>query len=36
MQADLIDVANLSQKNNDIYFLLTLICSFIEKVWVFQ
>ena len=35
MQADLIDVANLSQSNNDIKFLLTIICSFTKKAWGF-
>lgn len=35
MQADLIDVTNLSQKNKDIKFLLTIICSFTEKAWIF-
>ena len=35
MPADLIDVANLSQSNNDIKFLLTIICSFTKKAWVF-
>ena len=31
MQADLIDVTNLSKKNKDIKFLLTIICSFTKK-----
>ena len=35
MQADLIDVTNLSQKNKDIKFLLTIICSFTKKAWIF-
>ena len=36
MQADLIDVTNLSQKNKDIKFLLTIICSFTKKHGFFQ
>lgn len=35
VQADLIDVANLSQKNDDTKFLLNLICSFTKKAWMF-
>ena len=35
MQADLIDVTNLSKKNKDIKFLLTIICSFTKKAWIF-
>ena len=35
IQADLIDVANLSQRNRDMKFLLTIICSFTKKAWVF-
>ena len=34
MQADLIDVGNLSHKNNGIKFLITLICSFTKKAWI--
>ena len=33
-QLDLIDVNNLSQKNNGIKFLLTVICSFTKKAWI--
>ena len=36
MQADLIDVTNLSKRNNDIKFLLTIICSFTKKAWIFS
>ena len=36
MQADLIDVGNLSHANNEIKFLLTIICSFTKKAWVFS
>ena len=35
MQVDLIDVTNLSKKNKDIKFLLTIICSFTKKAWIF-
>ena len=35
MQADLIDVGNLSKENNGIKFLLTLICSFTKKAWIY-
>ena len=35
MQSDLIDVANLSQKNKDIKFVLTIICCFTKKHWFF-
>ena len=35
MQADLIDVTSLSQKNKGIEFLLTIICSFTKKAWIF-
>ena len=35
MQADLIDVTNLSQKNKDIKFLLTIICSLTKNAWIF-
>ena len=31
MQADLIDVTNLSHKNDGIKFLFTIICSFTKK-----
>ena len=34
IQADLIDIANLSQLNNGTKFLLTLICSFTKKAWI--
>ena len=34
-QADLIDIGNLSHANNGIKFLLTLICSFTKKAWIF-
>ena len=34
MQADLIDVGNLSQKNDGVKFLLTVICSFTKKAWI--
>ena len=34
MQANSIDVTNLS-KNKDIKFLLTIICSFTKKAWIF-
>ena len=34
MQADLIDVGNLSQKNDGINCLLTVICSFTKKAWI--
>ena len=36
MQADLIDVGNLSQKNDGIKFLLTVICSFTKKHGFYQ
>ena len=35
MQADLIDVTNLHQKNKSIKFLFTIICSFTKKAWIF-
>ena len=35
MQADLIDVGNLSQKNDGVKFLLTVICSFTKKTMDF-
>ena len=35
MQADLIDVSNLSNNNNGIKFLLTVICSFTKKAWIY-
>ena len=35
MQADLIDVSNLSNNNNGIKFLLTIICSFTKKAWIY-
>ena len=35
MQADLIDVGNLSKENNGINFLLTIICSFTKKAWIY-
>ena len=35
MQADLIDVGNLSRENNGIKFLLTIICSFTKKAWIY-
>ena len=35
IQADLIDVGNLSHVNNGIKFLLTLICCFTKKAWIF-
>ena len=35
MQADLIDVSNLSNKNNGIKLLLTIICSFTKKAWIY-
>ena len=34
MQADLIDVGNLSHENGGIKFLLTIICSFTKKAWI--
>lgn len=34
MQADLIDVGNLSQNNDGIKFLLAFICSFTKKAWI--
>ena len=33
-QIDLIDVSNLSHQNNNIKFLLTVICSFTKKAWI--
>ena len=35
MQADLIDVTNLSHKNDGIKFLFTIICSFTKKAWIY-
>ena len=35
MQADLIDVGNLSKENNGIKFLLTIICSFTKKALIY-
>ena len=35
MQVDLIDVTNINQKNKGIKFLLTIICSFTKKAWIF-
>lgn len=35
MQTDLIDVGNLSHKNDGIKFLLSVICSFTKKAWIF-
>ena len=34
-QIDLIDVGNLSNKNDGVRYILTMICSFTKKVWVF-
>ena len=34
MQADLIDVRNLSSSNNGTTFLLTCICTFAKKTWI--
>ena len=34
IQADLIDITNLSQLNNGTKFLLTIICSFTKKAWI--
>ena len=36
MQADLIDVGNLSNANNEIKFLLTINCVFTKKTWSFS
>ena len=35
MQLDLIDVTNINQRNKGIKFLLTIICSFTKKAWIF-
>ena len=35
MQLDLIDVTNINQRNDGIKFLLTIICSFTKKAWIF-
>ena len=34
MQADLIDIGNISKENNGIKYLLTIICSFTKKAWI--
>lgn len=34
MQADLIDIGNISEQDNGIKLLLTIICSFTKKAWI--